>query len=481
MLTAYFEKNMIDEKARGILYRHLPEFYTWVAMGREWNERATKMEGQVGRIVSANSAEGERYYLRVLLNHVAGATSFDDLRTVDGVTLPTFREAAERRGLIEADNTLDESLAEATQWMMPYALRRLFATILVFCQPSNVFGLWDKYKEAMSEDYRCNNQSNFAVEQMMLIDIRKILQSMHKDIKTFSLPDIDDTYDTYNDIPREIFEEASIEASIDDIALSDTLNEEQQAVYDEIMSAINTKHGRLFFVDGPGGTGKTYLYKALLATIHSQNKTAVATATSGVVASIMPGGRTAHSRFKIPLTIDDGAFCSFTKQSGTAKLLQTASLIIWDEASMTKRQAVEALNNSLRDIMDQPDLPFGGKTVVFGGDFRQVLPIVRRGSRAQIVGASLRMSYLWKSMRHLKLVCNMRAQSDPWFAEYLLRVGGGSEESNGDGDIRLPDGICVPHTGEDGDLDTLIDCIFPELNENMTKRNYITSRAILST
>jgi hypothetical protein len=226
---------------------------------------------------------------------------------------------------------------------------------------------------------------------------------------------------------------------------------------------------------------KTYLYRALLATIRSQNKIFVATATSGVAASIMPCGRTAHLRFKIPLTIDDGAYCSFTKQSGTAKLLRTASLIIWDEASMTKWQAIEALDNSLHDVMDHPDLPFGGKTVVFGGDFMQVLPVVRRGSRAQIVGASLRMSYLWKSMRHLKLVHNMRAQSHPWFAEYLLRVGDGSEESNGDSDIRLPEEICVPHTGEDGDLDTLIDCIFLRLNENMTKRKYITSRAIFST
>jgi hypothetical protein len=120
----------------------------------------------------------------------------------------------------------------------------------------------------------------------------------------------------------------------------------------------------------------------------------VATTTSGVAASIMPGGRTAHSRFKIPLTLDDGAFCTFTKKSGTAKLLRTASLIIWDEVTMMKRQGVEALDNNLRDIMDRPNLPFGGKTMVFGGDFRQVLPVVRRGSRAQIVGASLLMSYL---------------------------------------------------------------------------------------
>jgi ATP-dependent DNA helicase PIF1 len=136
-------------------------------------------------------------------------------------------------------------------------------------------------------------------------------------------------------------------------------------------------------VDGPGGTGKTYLYRVLLTMLRSQGKIAVATATSSVAASIMPGGRTAHSRFKIPLTIDDGAVCSFTKQSGTAELLRKASLIIWDEASMTKRQAVEALDNSMHDIMGRPELPFGGKTIVFSGDFRQVLPVVRKGSRVK--------------------------------------------------------------------------------------------------
>ena len=79
------------------------------------------------------------------------------------------------------------------------------------------------------------------------------------------------------------------------------------------MSAVDTKDGGLFFVDGPGGTGKTYIYKALLTKIRSQNKIAVVTATSGVAASILPGGRTAHSCFKIPLTIEDGPFCSFMK------------------------------------------------------------------------------------------------------------------------------------------------------------------------
>ena len=136
------------------------------------------------------------------------------------------------------------------------------------------------------------------------------------------------------------------------------------------MSTIDTDEGGLFFVDGPGGTGKTFLYSALLARVCGENKLAVVTATSGLAASIMPGGRTARPHFKIPLTIEDGGCCSFTKQSGTAKLLRRTSLIIWDEATMTKRQALEALDKRLRDIMDQSELPFGGKTVVFGGDFK---------------------------------------------------------------------------------------------------------------
>ena len=333
----------------------------------------------------------------------------------------------------------------------------------------------------MSEDYRRNNPSDAIVEQMVLIDIRNMLQSMGKDIKSFPLPDIDNTYDDACGVPWEIFEETNIKSTEDDVALSESLNNEQRAAYDEILSSIDSNDGGLFFVDGPGGTGKTFLYRALLAKVRSQNKIAVATATSGVAASIMSGGRTAHSRFKIPLTIDSGGYCSFTKQSGTTTLLRTASLIVWDEVSMIKKQAVEALDNSMRDIMDRPDLPFGGKTVVFGGDFRQVLPIVRKGSRAQIVDASLRRSYLWDYMRHIKLVHNMRAHSDPWFAKYLLRIGNGIEEANADGEIRLPDEICVPYTGDGNDLDRVIQCIFPNLNENMADTDYITSRAILST
>jgi hypothetical protein len=195
----------------------------------------------------------------------------------------------------------------------------------------------------------------------------------------------------------------------------------------------------------------------------------------------MPGGSTSHSRFKIPLNLEEGKSCSFTKQSGTTKLLRKASLILWDEATMTKRQAIEALDRSMRDIMECRDRPFRGKTTVFGGDFRHVLPVVRKGSQGQIIDASLRSSNLWKGMRKLKLVENMRAQKDRWFADYLLRMGNGTKETDEEGNIQLPKDICVSSSGDATNIKKLIDHVFPVLHNNMENPHYMTSRAILST
>jgi hypothetical protein len=67
--------------------------------------------------------------------------------------------------------------------------------------------------------------------------------------------------------------------------------------------------------------------------------------------------------------------CDIPKQGSLAALIKESSLIIWDEASMARKENVESLDALLRDLCN-PHLPFGGKVVVFGGDFRQVLPVV---------------------------------------------------------------------------------------------------------
>ncbi|XP_010229640.1 ATP-dependent DNA helicase PIF4-like [Brachypodium distachyon] len=190
----------------------------------------------------------------------------------------------------------------------------------------------------MSDDYRRSITCPITVEQKVLLDIRRMLQSMGKEITSFPLPKTDETYEDIGGEAREIIEESSIAVDIEDTSLASSLNPEQRSAYDEILAAVDSGTGGVFFVDGPGGTGKTFLYRALLAKLRGEEKIAVPTATAGIAASIIPGGRTTHSRFKIPLNIVDGASCSFTKQSGSAKLLRMASIIIWDEATMTKRQ-----------------------------------------------------------------------------------------------------------------------------------------------
>ena len=89
--------------------------------------------------------EGEKFYLRVLLNHVKGPTGFDDLLTFNGIIYPNYKQAAEQKGLLENDNSIRQCLFEATNIRMPTALRRLFATIFVFCQPVGVRELWNEF------------------------------------------------------------------------------------------------------------------------------------------------------------------------------------------------------------------------------------------------------------------------------------------------------------------------------------------------
>nr|GEY58273.1 hypothetical protein [Tanacetum cinerariifolium] len=109
------------------------------------------------------------------------------------------------------------------------------------------------------------------------------------------------------------------------------------AGFDYLYTVDDVLYTTRIFIDGPRGTGKTFLYKALLANVRSRGIIALSTTSSGAAANNMTGGRTSHSRFKIPINLNTNSMCNIKKQSGLAKLLCQAKLIIWDEASMAKR------------------------------------------------------------------------------------------------------------------------------------------------
>jgi PIF1-like helicase len=127
---------------------------------------------------------------------------------------------------------------------------------------------------------------------------------MGKDIGSFDLPYFTDIVELNGEF-REINDELSVDVGENDLCACDSLNPNQRAAFDEIMRYLDDNQGGVFFIDGPGGTGKTYLYKALLAKVRSRGLIALATASSGAAVNNLPGGRTAHSRFKIPLQLDN--------------------------------------------------------------------------------------------------------------------------------------------------------------------------------
>ena len=120
-------------------------------------------------------------------------------------------------------------------------------------------------------------------------------------------------------------------------------------------------------------------------------------ASSSMASLLLPGGKTAHSKFKILVPIFEDSTCNIHQGNQLVELLNQTSLIIWDEAPMAHKFCFEALDQSLRDIITNKSSSnqiFGGKVIVFGGDFRQILPVIPRGSRSDIINATINSSYL---------------------------------------------------------------------------------------
>jgi ATP-dependent DNA helicase PIF1 len=99
-----------------------------------------------------------------------------------------------------------------------------------------------------------------------------------------------------------------------------------------VFNAIAQGEGVVFFQDGRGGSGKTFVYKVLLTLVRRDGHVAIGVASSGIVAFLLEGGRTAHSVFKIPIALGRDSMCSIHVQSDSVELLREAKFIIWDEA-----------------------------------------------------------------------------------------------------------------------------------------------------
>ncbi|XP_071697343.1 uncharacterized protein [Rutidosis leptorrhynchoides] len=262
--------------------------------------------------------------------------------------------------------------------------------------------------------------------------------------------------------------------------------------------SIRTK-GWVFFVYGPGGTGKTFLYKAIISRLRSESKIVLAVASSGIASLLLPGGRTAHSRFVIPLELMENSTCGIKQNTHLAELMHEVRLIIWDEAPMTQRYAFEALDKTLRDILGYKkginrSRLFGGMTLLLGGDFRQILPVIPKGKRQEVVQSCINRSDLWKYCQLFKLSRIMRVNEytdsgevdtrKQKFNKWVLDVGDGNlpaKAKEGEDEptwIRIPDEFIIK--SGDSPIEQIVEKIFPNFTQRQADENYLRERAILT-
>ncbi|XP_050895895.1 uncharacterized protein LOC127102584 [Lathyrus oleraceus] len=197
----------------------------------------------------------------------------------------------------------------------------------------------------MEEDYQIiNNVVELNLTNMLLKDLNELLNLHGKKIEDYDLPSLPPNTIDRDAIPSIIQEELAINIPNQDIEYVAKLNNDQMIAFKTIMNVIVQKH---------------------------------TSASSGIARTLLPGGRTAHSRFKIPIDIQPSSIYGIQKQKDIANLIRVATAIIWDETPMTNKNYLEALDRSLQDICSN-NAQFGGKVLIMGGDFCQVLPVLRK-------------------------------------------------------------------------------------------------------
>ncbi|XP_035840228.1 uncharacterized protein LOC118487462 [Helianthus annuus] len=427
---------------------------------------------------------------------------------VDAYTMiESERDACYALGLLDYDNEYVEAIKEANVYGSATYLRTLFGTMLMSGSLSGPDFVWDKTWTYLSDDILYRQEKHLHVDDLhysgeeiknlALLEIEKFLLRNNSSLRNYSnmpYPDDESISSSNNRLINE-------ELSYDQNTMEDELNsmlllltDEQRNVFYQIIESIRTNKGGVFFLYGYGGTGKTFLWKTLSAAIQSNSEIVLNVASSGIASLLLSGGRTSHSRFSISLNLNEDSICRMKPGSEVAYLFKKTQLIIWNEAPMIHKHAFEALDRTLKDIL-MPDcsnseaLPFGGKVIVFGGDFRQILSVVPNGSRQDIVNASLSSSYIWNNCKLLTLTKNMRLtvgmndgdiDKTKQFAKWLLDIGEGKLGGRNDGEavIDIPQELLI--TDSTNPIGSLINFVYPSILESFNDPNYFQERAILA-
>lgn len=477
MLMDYFSLNARDEQARQYVYSEIPTHYVfkkekdtniyhWVSRKAQFNV--------IGRIYSVSPTQTELFHLRLLLLNIKGATSFDKLRTVNEVVHDTYVATCLALGLIDDDDEWKRAMHEAEVWMMPIQLRRLFVRILIHCQPVHPEELWEEFKDGLSQDF-ARNFGVLEANRKAYIQINTMLMTEGSSLDMFpSMQQISEIETDDDDILPQQHKEIGEQQYA-------SLNDKQKEIVDIVMNAVmNDDKSRncnnCFYIDGPGGSGKTFIYTTICHLLKSKGKRVCTMAFTGIAATLLPQGKTVHKTFGMPVPLFDNSTSNIKAQSKESEYIKNIDIFIWDEGPMAPKYALELIDRTLRDLMNTNVL-FGGKIIILGGDFRQLLPIKIRATRSEMVNLSMKFSTLWKSFFKFTLTQNMRTLTEEAeLAKFVLDIGDGrlNDENN---NVMIPE-ICIAPANSDFVEDIYGSLVREKQYEQIAKSAILSARNV---
>nr|GEY27185.1 DNA helicase [Tanacetum cinerariifolium] len=228
--------------------------------------------------------DGDLFYERMLLCHHKGCRSFAEIRTLNGTTYPTNKAACQALGLLVADEEWIEAFQEAALSATTLELRKLFVHILSFCNVADPMNLWQQLWKHMTDDIPRRLSKTLHIPEIeknekklkatILLNLEAMLSSYSKTLKDFGLPPPPEDMipilqnrflmETTNYDLERLLEERNF--------LIPKLNEDEKLIFNEVTSAVKANIQKLIFVYGHGGTGKTFMWKAITSALRSEEK-----------------------------------------------------------------------------------------------------------------------------------------------------------------------------------------------------------------
>jgi hypothetical protein len=296
MLTSFFqfcERN--PEVTRDLTYADAPSILTYYKSGDKKGWQIRQRGNSLGRLYFARPAQGERFYLRMLLHVVPSPKSYPYLRTFEREEpWPTFREACAARGLLADDGEWHLCLTEAAAFQTGPQYRQLFCTIICNHPEADAAQLFENHFVPLSDDVRRTlarthprlDPSDQDIRDFCLLELAKAIRRIDsgRGLADFGLPQpTEGAAERLQPGNNLIGEERGYDAQRMREQVVCELNECQKDVIERIMESV---HGepKVFFLQGAGGTGKTFVENYLLAKVRLEGKIALAVASSGIAA-----------------------------------------------------------------------------------------------------------------------------------------------------------------------------------------------------